>query len=341
MSNIIGQAIHNLLKKEINSCQYIDSDSKDQTLVASKWNSNSLKVLITTTLGLVGNESSNTQMVCIVGLLYNLPLIVQAYGRIRPSRRKEYSICSIFTLKKNNRRLWQDSSEHSSSIEAESSNAFNELVGNGLMSLDNKEKYDRSMTMMAVNDWLFKDQGCRLVSLAGRLGYRHKKCNICDNCTNTNVNTSAGLKQKAIRNNNIRRNEGIRILKLLKNKCLCCNSSTCDGSCVVRKMKGIVCFQCLGPHVARNCPKEYRNILSGKACYSCWAYNYSDSVVHDHTVCSVDGGIKERLRAIIQSDYIEQKTKKGNASSFNVHLAGIFAGEETFFRFLYKYHDWK
>ena len=76
LSNFAGHTIYNLLMGKKISCKYIDSESTDQTLVASEWNNDSLKVLITTTIGLVGNESSRTQMVCIVGLLYNLPSIV-------------------------------------------------------------------------------------------------------------------------------------------------------------------------------------------------------------------------------------------------------------------------
>ena len=134
---------------------------------------------------------------------------------------------------------------------------------------------------------------------------------------------------------------GIRLLSRLKMKCICCNQSSCTGSCVANGLKGVTCYHCLGSHYAKRCTKDYRKILAGKACYSCWLYNYSDDVRHDHTVCSGEGGIKERLRALIQYNYVEKTKKVGNSTSFKTHLAGIFAGEEAFFRFLYKYRDSK
>ena len=330
---MVGEIIYQTLQNNNVGCAYIHSGSSNQNEVAKTWNENRLRVLITTTLGLVGNESSRTQMVCIVGMHYNLVSIIQSYGRIRPKRRSKNSKCLIFTSPNNYGRL--------KAAEAESTNTFNELVGNGIMNSANAEEYMRSMTMGAVNDWLFKDQGCRIVSLAGRLGIEHQKCAVCDMCTDTCVNISAVLKDKNQRNNHVRQNVGIRLLTRMKHKCLCCNQTSCNGSCVVRRMKGIVCYHCLGQHRAKNCPREYRKVLEGKACYSCYVYNYTEEKIHDFTQCSGIGGIKERLRGLIQHDYLEKRRKHEINASLLVHLSGIFATSDTFFKFLYKYRDWK
>ena len=328
-----GNTIYNLLRRKNVSCEYIDSDSDNQSVVANQWNNNLLRVLITTTLGLVGNESARTQLVCIVGLHYNLPSIVQAYGRIRPKRRTKHSQCAIYTLDNNQARLKVAKSENT--------NVMNQLIGCGIMSSANEEKYERSMTMAGVNDWLFKDQGCRIVSLAGRLGFRHQKCTVCDVCTNANVNISAALKRKTMRNDNIRRNEGIRVLQRLKQKCIVCNNASCNGNCVASRRKRVTCYHCLGAHYASKCSKGYKNILKGKACFSCWVYNYDEDSIHDHSVCSADGGSKERFRALVQHDFLEKQKNGNNATSFDAHLAGIYASEETFFKFVYRYKDWK
>lgn len=330
---MVGETIYKTLQNQNVSCAYIHSGSSDQNIVAKMWNDNELRVLITTTLGLVGNESSRTQMVCIVGMHYDLPSIIQAYGRVRPKRRTKNSKCLIYTAPNNYGRL--------KAVEVENTNAFNELVGSGIMNSANAVKYNRSMTMAAVNDWLFKDQGCRIVSLAGRLGFQHHKCSVCDMCTDTCVNILANLKGKKKYNNNVRQQFGVRLLTRMKHKCLGCNKTSCNGSCVVTKMQGIVCYHCLGNHVASKCPKQYKSILKGKACYSCYMYNYSEDVIHDFTTCSGTGGIKERLRGLIQYDYLEKRKKKEIKVSFISHLAGIFATSESFFMFLYKYRDWK
>lgn len=328
-----GSVIYDMLKRKNIRCDYINSDSVDQHAVAKRWNSNLTQVLITTTLGIVGNESSRTQMVCIVGLLYNLPSILQSYGRIRPRRRNQSSLCSIYTAKNNVARL--------KGIEVDSSRNFDELVGSGIVSSSNKSKYNNSMTTKAVHDWLFKDQGCRLVNLAGRLGFRHPKCNICDMCTDTCVRVSSDLNKKKMINNNEQRKIGERILQRMKQKCLICNSAQCNGSCVVKKMQGVTCYHCLGNHVASRCKREYRNILKGKACYSCYVYNHSEDCIHNYTECSGSGGIKERFRGLIQYDYLAKRKKNEIQTSFLVHLSGIFATVDSFFMFLYKYRDWK
>lgn len=328
-----GVKIEEVLKSKGINCEFIFSGSKNQSEVATKWNNNLLKILITTTLGIVGNESSKTGLVCIVGLHYNLPSIVQAYGRIRFKQRTKYSKCSIFTAANNNGNLHRAKTEDPIKLD--------NLIGMGIVSEKNREKYKKSMTVQSVHEWLYKDQGCRLVSLAHRLGFRQQKCTICDMCTNSCVRIAAKTTRKNLVIDRTRKDAGLQLLRRLKMKCICCNKSECNGSCVASKRKTITCFHCLGPHYASRCSKSYQNILKGKACFSCWVYNYSDECIHDHSVCSADGGIKERFRALIQYDYLEKRKKSNMSMTFNVHLAGIFASEASFFRFLHKYNDWK
>ncbi len=313
-------------------CAYIHSGSSNQNTVASMWNKNQLRVLITTTLGLVGNESRRTQMVCIVGMHYNLPSIIQAYGRIRLMRRTKASQCLIFTSNNNKERL--------KNMKKESEYAFNQLVSGGIIAEKEKNNYRNSMTMQSVNDWLINEQGCRLVSLAGKLGFRRNVCRICDNCTDTSVNRAAIQTEIGIREADKNRKNGLQLLRLLKQKCLCCGQLSCSGNCVVATMgANHKCFHCLGNHFARNCPGHYRKILKGKACFSCYVYNYSEDALHTHSVCSAKGEIQERLRGLIQSNFKHIREKNKDAD-FNKHLSGIFATEETFFKFLNRYRKY-
>ena len=88
----------------------------------------------------------------------------------------------------------------------------------------------------------------------------------------------------------------------------------------------------------KDCPAAYKTILGGKACFSCYVYNYSDSVVHSRDECSVEGEIQERLRGLIHYDFKSKKERNASVD-FNVHLSGIFADSKTFFSFLYKYRE--
>lgn len=333
-----GRRIYDKLQLSFrNLSAFIYSGSEGQDSIARKWSGNELRILISTTLGLVGNESNNTQLVCIVGMLYNLPSVVQSIGRIRPMRRCNDSSCLIFTNEQNSARLKQ--------AKDESTNAYNELVGCKIISSGEKMKYFRSMTMMSVNSWLFNDMGCRVVSLANRLGYSQGKCNICDICCNNHVGRASISKSLELTRKQKQKERGIRILQRLKDKCIVCNRSSCTGNCIARKVrKGqLVCFHCLGGHVANKCG-VVKPILQGKACYSCYVYNYDQSVQHRYTDCSRDGGIKERLRALLQYDYNEKNKQRPAASrvyTFQEHLSGIYASSDTFFEFLNIYYDWK
>lgn len=331
----LGEKVYGMLKRmSISSCEYIFSGSEGQDVVAKRWCNDEIKVLISTTLGLVGNESSKTQLVVIVGMLYNLPSIVQSIGRVRPMRRKKDSLCCIYTSNNNFNRMVV--------AKDDSIVAFRELVGCGILEDESKDNYMKSMTMSAVNKWLFVDKGCRMVSLALRLGYKQEPCHLCDICTDTCVKVASVQKKSQMKVNNKEKVEGIRLLTRLKRKCMCCNSSSCNGLCVVRKLsKGLICFHCLGKHRVADCDKSYKKVLHGKACFSCYVYNYSPDCVHDFKECSKDGEVKERLRGLIHYDYCQKNKENGLKRSFVEHLSCIYASESTFFKFLYKYKDCK
>jgi len=321
------------LKTKGIQCEYIYSGSENQESIAIKWNGNKLRVLVSTTLGLVGNESSRTQLVCIVGLLYNLPSIVQSLGRIRPIQRSNVSQCRIFTNTNNQSRIQIDKND--------STTAMNELIGSGILSSDHQKKYKRSMTCTAVNKWLFEDQGCRYVSLAARLGYTQVPCNLCDACTETNVAMLGDSKREEIQLRERERENGIRLLSRLKQKCICCNKTDCDGTCVAMKQNPRVCLRCLGNHRVTKCTFDYVSILNQKACYGCYVYNYSQGTRHNIQDCSRKGGIQERLRGLIHYDYLKKKNRTKNNSDFLYHLSGIYSNEESFFKFLDRYKDFK
>ena len=283
-------------------------------------------------MGLVGNESKNTQLVCVVGLLYNIPSIIQSMGRIRMNRRKSYSEFAILIPKENKSKLHLD--------RIDSRQNYIGLLAHRVVGKGRQKMYMSCMTVSSVYDWINTDIGCRVVSLGVRMGYKQNKCNKCDMCLGTSVNLSSIGKKKAIDMNNIMKQTGIEILRKLKNHCLVCMETSCYGTCVAKQRNGIICYHCLGKHRAKECKKEYRTILEGKACYSCYQYNYNAEAIHDYSTCTKPGQIQEKLRCLIHSTYLECK-KNGSRSTILEYLAGIYSSEETFFRYLYKFKDMK
>ena len=312
------------------SNEYIYSGSENQTRVASEWNTDKLQVLISTTIGLVGNESTKTQLVCITGLLYNIPSIVQSIGRIRPKQRNDDSLVRVFVPHTVNARLHLDkvNSEHN----------FQQLCSTRIIAETNRSKYRKCMTVTSVYEWVNCDLGCRFVSLAARMGYNQDICKVCDNCRKSPANKSAILKRKEVKKYKEEKDFGLRLLHKCKSHCPCCKNTTCIGTCVVRKQKGIYCFHCLGSHVASKCPGKWKKVLEGKACYSCFRYRLSDNDNHHFSQCSKLGEIQERLRGLIHYKYFDE-VGKGLEQNFIQYLAGIYANESTYFKFLYQFKN--
>ena len=120
--------------------------------MASKWGSNCLKVLISTTLGLVGNESINTQHVCVAGILYDLLSIVQAMGRIQLIRRSNDSQMCIYIPSEVNIILDLGS--------IKSMNHFIQLKTNKIIDVNCEECHKQCMTVSSVYEWMTTDLGC-------------------------------------------------------------------------------------------------------------------------------------------------------------------------------------
>ena len=325
-----GHFIRDILEKKHIDVEFIHSGSDDQDQVASKWGNNQLKVLISTTLGLVGNESINTQLVCIVGLLYDLLSVIQAMGRIRPNRRNDDSSMYIFIPTELKRQLHLDS--------IDSKINFTQLKSNKIIDSNCEDYYHKCMTATSVYEWITKDIGCRLVSLSRRLGYKGRTCKKCDNCTSTNINKASKLKHHNLRVWNKEKEYARDILERLKRYCLVCKKRSCIGICIVSNSASLQCFHCLGKHRARECKNDYKRILKDKACFSCYAYNMSQSDNHDYNTCSKDGQIKERLRGLIHYAYKEQRKKGVNISYIN-YLAGIYSSERSYIKFLYSFRQ--
>ena len=289
-----------MLTDENISNEFIYSGSTNQSKVATNWSGGTLRVLISTTIGLVGNESASTQLVCIVGILYDIPSIVQAIGRIRPRRRNDDSMMKIFISKNVKSKLYLG--------KVECNSHFKQLLSSRVISKYKKTIYMKCMTVDSVHEWMMRDIGCRLVSLASRMGYDQTRCKICDNCRTSPAAKSAKLKQIEVTKFQNNKRMGNMVIDKLKQLCLCCKNKSCDGTCVLRSQPGIHCYHCLSRHMAKKCPGNWKKVLETKACYSCFRYRVDDDN-HDYRDCSRKGEIQERLRGLIHHEYLEEKKK--------------------------------
>ena len=68
-----------------------DTDEEGKISIVKRWTDGRLKVLITTTSGIVGNESDHANHIIMVHPMYNIASFVQGVGRLRENKRNEKS----------------------------------------------------------------------------------------------------------------------------------------------------------------------------------------------------------------------------------------------------------
>jgi superfamily II DNA helicase RecQ len=317
-----GERVERMMVKKGIGCRFIFSGCETLEDTAKAWMGDELRVLISTTLGLVGNESHRTQLVCIVGFLYDLPSVVQSIGRIRVQRRTKYSRVMIFTPM----RGVGDKESVRTRIDR-----FEQLCEIGILKRESEESFKYFMGVESVKDWLFKDQGCRLVSLGNRLGYGlNSKCKSCDVCVNGSVNKFAVVARKEIAVKKSAKVDGLNLLERMKLKCLVCAKESCGGTCIAKRYNR--CHKCFGNHMSTSCDRRHQKVLEGRACYSCFVFNCDEYKGHDFRDCSRRGHLQERLRGFVMRGYVNEVRGGEKKLTFNSFLSRLYASEEAFFK---------
>jgi len=134
-------------------------------------------VLLTTTCALVGFENKLVRSVLVLGFLYNVPSVVQAAGRLRPSQR-EGCDCT-FLVRRDDLNI------------GDRRNALRE-------SLDGADLCNKGVIDFVGPDGLvefYTTDCCRLQILQRRLGCKQSPegCGTCDNCKVGRHNKAVGL----------------------------------------------------------------------------------------------------------------------------------------------------
>jgi hypothetical protein len=68
-------------------CRLVTAEStqQDQMKIAEDWSNSSFRVLVSTSIGLVGNENLNRKYIACAGYLHNNMQVIQAIWRLRPA----------------------------------------------------------------------------------------------------------------------------------------------------------------------------------------------------------------------------------------------------------------
>ena len=321
------ETMYKMVKKFESSVSYIHSSSNNQKQVASQWKSKRLRILISSTIGIVGNENENTNTVIIVGLLYDLLAVVQCCGRIRPHRRNEQSCVHIF-LPAETKHIVREQNKTEKLH-------FNQLSTLGILKNSDNEDYLQCLTSESVMSWINNTSICRVIGLGKCLGYNLKRCNICDICIGTEIGKVAVNTTQQLDYENTTKEQGIAVLQLLRQKCIVCNRKNCNGGCNVRPG---YCFKCNGKHSTKDCLKEYIPMFKNKCCYNCYCLFDGETKRHTFQWCINinNSGYKERIRALL-FDHFNANSSSGHRSFVNV-IEKIYANKQSYFSFLAGYY---
>jgi AraC-like DNA-binding protein len=165
----------NLCKKF--DCRLVTAEStqQDQMKIAEEWSNSSFRVLISTSIGLVGNENLNCKYIACAGYLHDNMQVIQAIGRLRPCQRTSYGkifFCVPFGLPKF--RIEEDE------------NHLTSLKNENLLSSENNLDFCWTMSSRGVKLWCMAairgDRGCSMKLLSKVFGRDTEDCGACQAC---------------------------------------------------------------------------------------------------------------------------------------------------------------
>jgi hypothetical protein len=183
-SLILVAAVTKELSKTLRVLSVTGNSSYQEQIRCSKsWLKGEYDVLVSTVVGLVGNENKFCKTIVVGGFLFNVSSLVQAIGRLRPTQRGAESKVQVFRFPfRSVDRV--DASEKSSTL-------FSEMVEAGCLNELNKELFSRIYAPIGLQEVLSMKEGCYLQGLSACFGFARLQCNRCGLCLRSNSKCSS------------------------------------------------------------------------------------------------------------------------------------------------------
>jgi superfamily II DNA helicase RecQ len=317
-------------------CKFVSSDSTQEEVnqTATEWSKGQFDVLISTTMGLVGNENPSCRHLVCVGYLYDSMQIVQFLGRLRDHMRTDFGQI-LFAVP-------DDLSDHRI---IDDNHKYTRLLNEGFISAQDHQNFTTVMTSSGVQDWLsdsfLGEKGCAMNLLSVSFGRPTTgNCGACPFCCSiplTYLQTEATQRIQLAATNEIATQ---RVLLKLATACLVCGNPACrgipllrgSGSKLLPENAGVcfqwkMCYACgVSTHDRKLCPfkKEYTH---NRACCECWVFKgVSGATKHETNNCPVKG----RLRRLLSHNFLQAKV----TGTFQVYIEEIYTSAESFCKFL-------
>ena len=153
------------------------SDTKEyQIRIASAWYNGKYDVLISTTIGLVGNENTNVRFIFVHKQIYSTANLLQAIGRLRPEQRgKDTGVFQIITDQ-----CTDPKNEWNKKLHIDADNLMQQIENIGILSHSTRAVF-RKWFHIGEHQKLFLTEGCIMRNLSNLVGTSRKE--PCGRCT--------------------------------------------------------------------------------------------------------------------------------------------------------------
>jgi AraC-like DNA-binding protein len=268
----------NLCKKF--DCRLVTAEStqQDQMKIAEEWSNSSFRVLISTSIGLVGNENLNCKYIACAGYLHDNMQVIQAIGRLRPCQRTSYGkifFCVPFGLPKF--RIEEDE------------NHLTSLNNENLLSSENNHDFCWTMSSRGVKLWCMAaicgDRGCSMKLLSKVFGRDTEDCGACQACCLCPLKCQQDKSGERFHVHIKAQVACERVLLKLTQVCLVCKDQKCRGFPIINGkawravpenqgtcFNSVMCFTFgVSSHNRKTqcCDLKY---MANKACSECWVF---------------------------------------------------------------------
>ena len=234
-----------------------DVDLEQQESIARDWRKSCFSVLVSTSIAIVGNENPECRHLVLNGYLFNTMNMVQAINRLRPKQRPGGASIKIFLP--NHPEVYLDALWQRDRLR------FDALAERGLVPND-ADLWKKFGSTEGLHQWLIRDDGCWVSNLRQKYGTPQSPCNMCDRCKGTAVRMVAEANSLLVCQRNSTANDAMNVIRRMEHQCIICLCEFCDGEGCLPKG---ACFGCGGNHFRKNCPIQWKSVLSNKGCFFC------------------------------------------------------------------------
>lgn len=315
------------------ACVTSNSPADHQHAVAKAWSSGGdTEVLITTTIGLVGNENPVCRHLCIVGLMFNVFNNVQAIGRLRPNQRHPGGTITFIVPRINSynnfdveRQKKIDGSYEIMAAQLETRGVISHTDHAAFLSVASQESVRQCLT----------DPRCTLVALAERFGVPQSKCSVCTNCLSSPIVRTAHQATAQLAATVRQNNSAFSLLQKLEQQCCFCKSENCNGQSLHCYGTGR-CYKCgQKDHRVRECTVSYETFIKGKGCYCCLDTSQRQGYLR-HTPHYKECHLQKRLIRLLIETHTKQSKDSQNQTDFEQFCQKIYLNKNTFSAFIHE-----